>query len=178
MRHWEINGNLDGSLSNYEAFSSTVTIVKCKYDSVFGIDVMNKIDFLVHNATRDSGYTPICTPVLKKIVIIKLGISPTDGVEKIAYQFAHELTHVVFRAYCGWEKPMADIREENICSAASLIIIKELFPASLCLWNNYVRGLSDPRYQGGYNVAVAANYSLDKLKDMIESLVKQYSSER
>lgn len=89
MRHWEINGNLDDEhtgIENYAIFENGVCKVKDLYDQVFGSDIMNRIDFYVDNATKDSGYTPICTPVLGRLFVIKLGIHPQDSEERIIYQ--------------------------------------------------------------------------------------------
>lgn len=47
---------------------------------------------------RGSGYTPITIPVLSRLVIIKLGIDNFLDVEKIIYQFSHELCHFIY--YC------------------------------------------------------------------------------
>lgn len=79
MSYWEINGNLNDKqtgIANYLIFQKVVCGTKSYFDKVFGINRMNQIPFYVDNATADSGYTPIATPVLGKIVIMKLGISP------------------------------------------------------------------------------------------------------
>lgn len=168
-RKFEVNGNLFGEygLKNQKDFLETISIVKCQYDIVFGQEVMNKYDLYIDNATKDSGYTPIITPILKKYLIIKLGISDNDSRSKIAYQFAHELTHFVFYSYLGLDKPLANSMEETICSAASLIIIKKLFPEEFVGWNNYVNNLKEEHYRKGVEYALSIEYSLMELKNKI-----------
>jgi len=170
MKHWEISGNLDDELTgieNYATFESGICKVKSLYDQVFGLDTMNRIDFLVDNATGGSGYTPIATPVLNKLVVIKLRISPKDNEATVAYQFAHELTHVVFRAYFGMNKPKANDQEESICSAASLIVVKKLYPDIFPVYKKYVEALKISAYRNGATLADGLNYDIEKLKCLI-----------
>lgn len=168
-RNFEINGNLFGEygLKNQKDFLEIISIVKYQYDIVFGQEVMNKYELYIDNATKDSGYTPVITPILKKYLIIKLCISDNDSRSKIAYQFAHELTHFVFYSYLGLDKPHADSMEETICSAASLIIIKNLFPDEFVAWNNYVDNLKEEHYRKGAGYALSVEYSLRELKNKI-----------
>ena len=73
MRYWEINGNLNDKetgIANYQVFQKAVCATKTYFDEVFGSNRMNQVFFYVDNATDNSGYTPISTPVLGKIVII------------------------------------------------------------------------------------------------------------
>jgi hypothetical protein len=177
-RYWEINGNLNNDqsgLSNYQAFQHVVSSIKNYYDKVFGEEIMNRIPFLVDNGTSDSGYTPIATPVLERIVVIKLGIRSTDDKAKIAYQFAHELTHVVFWAYFGMKKPRATEDEEAICTAASLIIIKKLYPDHFEVFEQCASSNSDKRYQKGVPLAKELSYDMEELRSRIESF--SYSKE-
>ena len=172
MRYWEINGNLDdeqSGISNYHAFQHAVCVTKLYYDSVFGVERMNRIPFYVDNGTADSGYTPISTLVLRQIVIIKLGIKATDGEARIAYQFAHELTHVVFWAYFGMDKPRATEDEEAICTAASLIIIKELYPDYFEMFERSAMSHSYIGYQKGAPLAKELSYDMAKIRSLIES---------
>ena len=172
MRYWEINGNLDDKqtgLAKYQLFQKAVYATKTYFDEVFGASRMNQIYFYVDNATADSGYTPISTPVLGKIVIIKLGIKPTDHEAKIAYQFAHELTHVVFRAYWGIDKPQATEDEEAICTAAALIVIKKMYPNDFTAFEQSAASHSYTGYQKGVSLAKKHSYDMAKLRALIES---------
>lgn len=172
MRYWEINGNLDDKLSgiaNYQIFQEAVCATKFYYDRVFGIDFMNRIPFYVDNATADSGYTPISTPVLGKLVIIKLGIKADDSEARVAYQFAHELTHVVFRAYFGIGKPRATEDEEAICTASSLIIIKKLYPEHFEAFERSTMSHPYVGYQKGVPLAKELSYDMTKIRSLIES---------
>ena len=172
MRYWEINGNLDderSGIANYRIFQNAVCATKSYYDRVFGLDFMNQIPFYVDNATADSGYTPISTPVLGKLVIIKLGIKANDSEAGVAYQFAHELTHVVFRAYFGMDKPRATEDEEAICTAASLIIIKELYPDHFETFERRAMSHSYSGYQKGVPLAEELSYDMTKIRSLIES---------
>lgn len=172
MKFWEINGNLDDDLSgitNYQIFQKAVLTTKLYFDSVFKTDLMNRIPFYVDNATADSGYTPISTPVLGKLVIIKLGIKANDSEAKVAYQFAHELTHVVFRAYYGMDKPRATEDEEAICTAASLIIIKKLYPDHFETFERSAMSHSYVGYQKGAPLAEKLSYDMTKIRSYIES---------
>lgn len=102
-------------------------------------------------------------------MIIKLYISDTDTQSKIAYQFAHELTYLIFRSYFGLNKPRANYMEETICSAALLIIIKVLFPNEFIYWDNRVKNLESSLYKEGSAYAEFINYSLDELKNKISN---------
>jgi hypothetical protein len=177
-KYWEINANLDdgqSGLSNYQAFEDTIKSIKDYYDRVFGKEIMNRIPFYVDNGTADSGYTPIATPVLERIVVIKLGIRSTDDKAKIAYQFAHELTHVVFRAYFGMKKPRATADEEAICTAASLIIIKKSYPDHFERFEQCASSNLNKGYQKGVPLAKELSYDMEELRSRIESF--SYSKE-
>ena len=171
-RYWEINGNLDDESSgirNYRLFEETVTKVKRLFDSTFGADLLRKVFFSVDNATAGSGYTPITTVVLGKIVVIKLGIAEQDPPDRIAYQFAHELMHVVYQAVFGLNKPRANQQEETVCSAAALITIKALFPASFDTYQKYVSSLTNEAYREGARCAFSANYDLGALMQEVKN---------
>lgn len=168
-RCWEINGNLYGEygLKNIKDFEEIVIKVKNLYDRIFRQEVMNKYDLYIDNATENSGYTPTITIILRKYIIIKLGISENNSKSTIAYQFAHELTHFVFYSYFGLNKPFANCEEETICSAASLIAIRELFPNEFNRYNVHVKNLNQECYRRGADYAESLDYSLEKLKDKI-----------
>ena len=172
MRYWEINGNLDDSqtgILNYQIFQNAVCVTKQYYDRIFGIDIMNRVPFYVDNATADSGYTPISTLVLGRLVVIKLGIGANDIEAKVAYQFAHELTHVVFRSYFGINKPRATHEEEAICSAAALIIIKIFYPEHFEKFEKSAASHSYVGYRNGVTLANEASYDMQKIKANIET---------
>lgn len=171
MRYWEINGNLDDAqsgLANYSQFEQAICRVKKFFDDVFGADRLNSIDLFVDNATADSGYTPITTTILGKYVVIKLRIAPDDKESEVAYQFAHELTHFVFRAYLGINKPHANEQEETICSAAAVMTIKLLYPLDFSSYDKHIRGLGNNAYRNGAYLAESIQYDFQKLKSMIE----------
>ncbi|HFD2043497.1 TPA: hypothetical protein ACF2DM_000303 [Clostridium perfringens] len=172
-RHFEINGNLYDDtygIKNYYEFREVIGKVKCLYDSIFGSEIMNKYDLYVDNATENSGYAPIITPILQKYLIIKLSIYPDDKQSKIAFQFAHELTHFVFYSYFGINKKHADFMEEMICTAASLIIIKGLFPNEFDDYNDYLKNVETSGYREGPAYAESIEYSLEELKNRIFNL--------
>lgn len=169
-RYWEINGNLANNstgLENYKDFSEVISIVKIIYDEIFGLDIMNKYDLYIDNATENSGWVPIITPILKKYLIIKLSIYPNDRQSKIAFQFAHELTHFVFYSYFGIDKLIANDDEETMCTAASLIVIKILFSEEFDDWNKYVKNLEQSKYKNGADYAEKIGYNLQELRDKI-----------
>lgn len=171
-RFWEINGNLDDEISgikNYRLFAETVTKVKRLFDSVFGAAILEEVFFYVDNATAGSGYTPITTVVLGKIVVIKLGIKEQDPPELIAYQFAHELMHVVYKAVYGIHKPRANQQEETVCSAAALITIKALYPDKFDSYQKYVSSLSNEAYREGARCALSVNYDLGALMQKVKN---------
>ena len=174
MRHWEINGNLDDEhtgIENYAIFENGVCKVKDLYDQVFGSDIMNRIDFYVDNATKDSGYTPICTPVLGKLFVIKLGIHPQDSEERIVYQFAHELMHCVFYAYFGINRIRGTDWEEVVCSAASLAALKMLCPEAFLRYKEHVEKLENSAYRQGATLAAELNYDMKRIRAKIEASI-------
>lgn len=168
-RCWEINGNLYGEcgLKNVQDFEEVIIKVKNLYDRIFGKDAMNEYDLYIDNATENSGYVPFITIILSKYIIIKLGIYENDSKGKIALQFAHELTHYVFYSYFGLNKPVANCEEETICTAASLIVIRDLFPNEFNIQNVHVKSLTEECYRRGAEYAESLDYSLEKLKDKI-----------
>lgn len=166
MRHYEINGNL-ASIDYYDNFSRNIGLVMQIFIQVFGKEIMSRYDLYVDNGTKDTGYTPIITPILKKYLIIKLKISNFANSEQIVYQFAHELCHYVFYSILGINKKFADKSEENICSAMSLVLINQIFPDRLNFWLSHVKNLKDERYNGGASIAENVDFNLLLLKNVI-----------
>lgn len=168
MRHFEINGNLENEINlDFELFCSTVSKIRNYYIIEFGQELMDSIDLYVDNATSGTGYAPVATPILGKYVIIKLNIGYKDTGSKIAFQFSHELMHYVFFAKKGIGKAKADEGEEAICTAASLIIIKEFFSIEFNLFNTHVKGLLNKGYQRGAEIAESVNYNFQNLQKLI-----------
>lgn len=166
----EINGNLfaEGSgLSNIGIFQKAVMNVRGYYLAKLGRKFKQDIGLYVDNATSGSGYTPIITRVLNQVLVIKLCISSDSSEAQIAYQFAHEYMHYIFYCKYGLEKPLADNREETICSAASLIVLRDLYPTFFIAFDNYTRALSDNAYREGAYLAENVNYDINILANMI-----------
>ena len=105
--------------------------------------------------------------MLNKIVVIKLGIKPDDYGAKVAYQFAHELTHVVFKAYFGINKPYAGEDEEMICTASALTVVKNIYPNELYRFIKTASSSDNIGYQNGVPLADAISYDMEKIKDLI-----------
>lgn len=167
--NFEINGNLT-DIPNYNNFKTNILTVYSIFYEHFGKEIMGKIELYIDNATENSGYTPIITPILKKHLIIKLGISNFSNSEQIVYQFSHELCHYVFYSILGLKKEFADKEEENICSAMSLVIMKRIFPNKLNFWKSHISGLTNENYSGGLSIAESVNYDIEKLKTKIIKL--------
>lgn len=165
MGYYEINGNLD-EIQNYNIFSAMIGVTFQTFIETFGKEVMGKIDLYVDNATEGSGYTPITTVILKKYIIIKLGISDFSKADQIIYQFAHELCHYVFCSLKGLDHKASNL-EENICSAMSLIMINKIFPELINGWEEHVSGLKDDNYNKGVIIAKEVDYDIMKLKQKI-----------
>lgn len=149
---FEVNGNLDdenNGLRNFQLFIETIATVWGYFIGYVGIDNMSSIDVYIDNATDDSGYTPIITRIFQKYLTIKLGIKSSDTEGKIAFQFSHELMHFVFYTKYGINKEMADEREESICTAASLIILHNLYQNCFNTYNEHVKNLSNDGYRKG-----------------------------
>lgn len=168
----QINSGLldsDG-LKNKNTFMDVILKVNAYFIHVFGEETMNKIDIYVDNATKDSGHTPRINPVFNKFLHIKLCITPESHEGIIAFQFAHELMHYIHYCHYGFERQHEDIqyiREENVCTAASLIVVHDLYPQYFCDLDAYVRGLLDIRYQKGTELAEQFKYNLFALKGLV-----------
>jgi len=166
MKTFEMSGNLAGELGlggNFEKFRRTIRKVRNYYISHLGEQFMNSIDLFVDNATKNSGHTPIITPILGKYLTIKLGITPGADEAKIAFQFAHELMHFVFFVKYGINKKKADDQEEAICSAASLIVLYNLYPKDFDRCNNYVKSLQYKAWKKGAEIAEEIEYQFAEL---------------
>lgn len=129
---------------------------------------MTKIPLYIDNATAGSGYTPIITPIFGKYLCIKLGVPNFWDTERIIYQFAHELCHYVFYSLQGIDKPLADTREEMICSAMSLCILKDFYD-NIQRHIDHVNALENVGYRNGGILAERLNYNSRKLANMIMS---------
>ena len=167
---FEINGNLyDGKdgLTNIGLFQSTIIEVRMFYLTRLANIFSEDIDLYIDNATAGSGCTPIITPVLGKILVMKLGISNESQKGQIAFQFAHEYMHYIFYCKYGIAKKLADKREETICTAASLIVLYNLYPGEFMLYDKYVRECGKEKYVGGAYLAMKVNYDINTLADMI-----------
>ena len=166
MKTFEVNGNLrseKGLGGSYKTFSDTVGKVRNFFIKYLGDQLMNSLDLYVDNATKNSGNTPKIMPVLEKYLIIKLGITPKSGEARIAFQFAHELMHFVYYVKYGIDKKMADDQEETICTAASLIVVHNLYPKDFDRCNNYVKSLTRLDFRKGAEVAEEIEYQFEKL---------------
>lgn len=169
MWQFEINGNLSGpeGLKNFDLFQRTILEVYSYYHRYLSLRYPNGALLYIDNATRDSGYTPVTTPIFGKYINIKLAISPTDNSTKIAYQFSHELMHYVFYAKYGINKPKASDSEETICTAASLIYLHDTDLSGFELLNEHTKNLEYDGYRNGAYLAKDIDYNFTKLIDMI-----------
>lgn len=160
----EINGNLEGR--SIEIFNCTVISVYTLFVELFGKDLITKLPLFVDNATRGSGHTPITIPVLRRFVIIKLGIEEFADVERIIYQFSHELCHFIYYCLYGIDKELADEKEEAICTAMSLCCLK-YYGKKLEQYTNYVQSLEREGYKNGFIEAQAVDFDVLKLSHKI-----------
>lgn len=169
MWQFEINGNLSGSggLKNYELFQKTILEVNSYFLQRLSHKFPDGVDLYIDNATCDSGYTPITTPVLKRYIIIKLCVSPDDPSSKIAFQFSHEMMHYVFYTKYGLNREIAGDREESICTAASLIYLHDTDPSGFVLQNNHVKTLEYAGYRNGASLAEQVGYDFSKLVELV-----------
>ena len=166
-RTFEINGNLCNIL-NYDNFQVTICKVRDRFVNLFGEEIMSRVPLLVDNATQMSGNTPITTPVLGKFLCIKLGIINFLWTEKIIFQFSHELCHYIFYSLQGLNKPFADEKEESICTAMSLCILKDFYE-DIQIHIDYVKGLEYAGYRNGAAIAEKVNYNSSLLSSIILS---------
>ena len=166
METFEISRKLVGEKGlgdNYKNFEHVILKVRDYYVSYLGKNLMNSIELYIDNATNNTGHTPTIIPVLGKYLIIKLRITKKCSEAKIAYQFAHELMHFVFFAKYGINKNLANTLEEAICSAAALIVLRDLYPVAFERYNDYTQSLSNPEYRKGAEVAKTVAYKFKRL---------------
>ena len=160
-RVFEISGNLVHIL-NYDNFEKTICQVRNRFIELFGKRIMSSIQLSVDNATSMSGHTPIITPILGKYLCIKLGVTNFSNTEEIIFEFSHELCHYVFYALRGLDKTIADEKEEAVCTAMSLCILKDFYE-DIQRHIDYVKGLENFCYRNGATIAESVNYESNKL---------------
>ena len=161
-----VSGNLDdpeNGLENYQMFLMTIVRIWSYFLQYVGADSMNSIKLFIDNAISGSGYTPITTPIFGEYLTIKLHIESKDGEERIAYQFAHELMHFVYYTKYGMDKNRADEVEESICTASSLIVLRDLYPIHWGRYNSQVMNLENNASRMGADVALDVGYSFEEL---------------
>lgn len=168
---YEINGNLV-NIDKYKVFSFAVAVVVGEFNSMFGEEIMTKyplyIDNCFDNGFSKCGYTPIITPVLKQILIIKLGLDDFGNFANAVYQLSHELCHYVFYSIEGITRANIGDQEERVCSAMSLILIKKLCDnPTFELYCEHVKGLTDEQYREGYKVAYELEFDQGKIVNRI-----------
>lgn len=175
MENWEINGNLADEqygMQNYQVFEKVICDTKNYFNAVFDVECLNKVPFYVDNNIFNPK-APISTSVLKKFVIITLRIDCNACEAQISYQFAHELTHVVFWVYWGFNKKHATDIEEAICTAASLIVIKNMYPDYFDEYVRYTASLDNIGYRNGVPLAKKICYDMEKIKYMIKNFPRE-----
>lgn len=158
---------------NYDSFKGVIIDVRTKFQQLFGKDVLARIPLYIDNSTAGSGHTPMASVVLQKYVTIKLNIADFSRTEQIAYQFAHEMTHFTYRCLLGINKKPATVYEESICSAMSLCFLHGK-ARNFEAWCEHVRKLQNEGYRKGYDVALACNFSVEKLRDKLLAELKDY----
>lgn len=164
---FEVNGNLE-KVDNFDIFLNNIIRVYSMFEDCFGKEIMSRIDLYVDNATGVSaGYTPIATVILKKYIIIKLGIDDFTDSVKTVFQFSHELCHYVFYSLKGITIGLANGKEESICTAMSLIVINSIMPNEFDLMFQHVSGLENNDYRQGAEVAKNIDFDINKLKELI-----------
>lgn len=175
MKKWEFSGNLDATngIVNYSIFKETVNKVMREYWRVFTPLVIHKYPLLIDNAIVGSGHTPIITPILNEYLIIKLCIKDGKNIGQTIFQFAHELTHLVFYSLLGLDKNRAGNKEESLCTAASLCVVKSHSPNELGYYIDYVSKLQNEGYKNGLQVAVEHDFDLNKLRESILLFAKE-----
>ena len=165
---FELNDSLEfeNGITNFRTFKNVVNEVWIFYEKHLGNDLMNSIDLFIDNATCDCGYTPVTINVLNKFVIIKLNANSNSQEPEIAYVFAHELMHFIFFCKYGLLRDVDYDKEEAICTAASLIYIKEFYTKCFDSCNAHVKGLQSV-YSKGSSIAENVSYNFDSLIKMI-----------
>lgn len=154
---YEINGNLV-NIEKYNVFNHMIAMVMSDFHQMFGLEIMSRYPLYIDNCNNEGksncGYTPIITPILKQLLIIKLGIDDFGNAARIVYQLSHELCHYVFYSINGIAREKIDDEEESVCSAMALIMLKKYFDnvtfESYC---NHVKELSSVPYRNGFFLA-------------------------
>lgn len=175
MENWEINrslANKQTGMKNYDMFRKVLCATKEYFNAVFGVECLNKIFFYVDNKI-DNPKAPISIPVENIFVRIVLDIGPNHCEARVAYQFAHELTHVVFWDYFGLNKKRATEREETICTAASLIVLKNMYPDDFDRFEQSTASEAYIGYRNGVPLAKGISYDMEKIKALIENFPRE-----
>ena len=157
----------DESLRHGGTFNEILEIVSLRFEEVFGHEVMSKIKLHIENDI--SAEKPRIIPkVQKESIIIRLCLKNFNKRDQIAFQFSHELCHYVFYSLKGLEEYTGlnekERAREIMCTAMSLIIMKELFPREFDSWKQYVESLPEDYYRDGAEFAENINYDINKLK--------------
>lgn len=164
---YEINGNLI-HINGYDNFKQIIGLITSEFAILFSDLNYDKIPLYIDNCydcgKSNTGHVPIITPVLNKILIIKLGVEDFLNSSKIIFQFSHEYVHYIFYSLLGLDKKIADNREENICTAFSLAFIKKYFPYDFEEYFHYVENLDNLAYSGGAKLGVECDFDLYMLK--------------
>lgn len=172
MKKFEISGSLT-EIENFDIFRQTLRDVRNRFITLFGASILDRLPLCVDNCTAGGGYTPTTSVVLDAIVCIKLKIEDFSRREQITYQFAHEMTHFVYKCLIGIDKKPANEYEESICSAMSLCFLYgncKNFEA----WCDHVKGLKNDGYRKGYGVAYDCSFDPAKLRDKIFDEIDDY----
>ena len=169
---FEINSELS-DYPNFDNFKDTIRKVRTKFQELFGLNELYRIPLFIDNSTAGSGHTPNCSVVLQKYITIKLNIADFNRTEQITYQFAHEMTHFMYRCYIGINKKSAGVYEESMCSAMSLCFLYNNC-RNFESWCEHVRKLTNEGYRKGYDVALACKFNPEKLRDKILAEMNSY----
>lgn len=117
--------------------------------------------------TANSGYVPIAIPLFKKIMLVKLGVGSDLSYQNTVYQFSHELTHCLFFKRFGFSGDRLSVKEDEICTASSLMAIKELCNSDYSMYVEYTKNQAPSRYHGGVDFADEIHYSWGLLREAI-----------
>ena len=174
---YEISGKLRKAYpKDYKTFKKAITDVYNVYLDLFGLDIMNRVDFFVDNALTGSGHTPTCVPILEKYVLIKLHIADFNDYNKVVYQFAHELCHLVFYSMCGLDNQLDIYEEDSIASAMSLVMLYHFKSDEVATYMKNTLGYAGA-YGNGVNVALEEDYDLNNMKKRIINFANKYNIE-
>lgn len=121
------------------------------------------LNILIDNSTANGLKTPYCSILYDNFLQVKLGIKSGKLIGETVFQFSHELMHCIYYSMMGLNFKQ-EKRQENICTAASLIMLKTICPTELY---NYIQGLikdNNELYKPGVNLAEEWNYDLKILR--------------